>query len=562
MAVTLSSLGVAYRDLGRLMEARRAYAKALLIFRDIGDSREEARTVGNLGVLEAARGREEAALSHFDRAFERFRSLSDPPAMALTLLAKARVLRLRGDLETARSVMERSLAVFEEHRSRQTSLTTRAEVLATRQDLYDFLIDLLMEMDRKAPAAGHAAAALAVNERSLSRSLLDRLAANGQDLRASAPRDAALLQPQTVSAAEIQRELLDRDTLLLEYRLGDERSFLWAVTPDAVRGFVLPGRAGIEEVARTATDRLAHSQSRNKSIFASRQLAKLSRLLLDPAAPLLPGKRLVVVSDVTLQSLPFAALPEPGSQSGDGEPLVAHHEIITLPSISVLGELRREAGSRPTAPKTLWVLADPDFGDRFDPLPHTRTEAAEILKLVPARDHAMLLGRDASREAVLRGDLRDYRFLHFATHGSFSAEDPGGGQLVLAQVDPRGQPVANGFLHLDDIYKLHLRADLVVLSACQSGLGHELRGEGVMGMTRGFFYAGAQRVLVSLWNVNDRVTAQLMQRFYHGILEEGLSPAAALRTAQNDIRGQKRWQAPYYWAGFMLQGEWRGGHAR
>ncbi len=159
-------------------------------------------------------------------------------------------------------------------------------------------------------------------------------------------------------------------------------------------------------------------------------------------------------------------------------------------------------------------------------------------------------------------DLRNYRFLHFATHGSFAATDPGGGQLVLAQIDPRGQPEPNGFLHLADIYELDLRADLVVLSACQSALGREVRGEGMMGMTRGFFYAGAERVLVSLWNVNDQVTVELMRRLYHGMLAEGLSPAAALRAAQDAIRRQKRWRAPYYWAGFTLQGEWRGERPR
>ena len=122
---------------------------------------------------------------------------------------------------------------------------------------------------------------------------------------------------------------------------------------------------------------------------------------------------------------------------------------------------------------------------------------------------------------------------------------------------PRGRPQANGFLHLADIYELDLAADLVVLSACRSALGRDVRGEGMMGMTRGFFYAGAERVLVSLWNVNDRVTAELMRRFYRGMLEEGLSPAAALRAAQDGIRRQDRWRSPYYWAGFSLQGEWK-----
>ena len=178
---------------------------------------------------------------------------------------------------------------------------------------------------------------------------------------------------------------------------------------------------------------------------------------------------------------------------------------------------------------------------------------------MPAAGRVEVQGREASRAAVLSAPLREYRFLHFATHGSFGATEPGGGRLALAQVDPQGRPEPNGFLYLADIYELSLRSDLVVLSACESALGKEVRGEGMMGMTRGFFYAGAERVLVSLWNVSDgQATVELMRHFYRGILTEGLSPAAALQKAQSWVRQQEGWRAPYYWAGFTLQGEWRG----
>jgi CHAT domain-containing protein/tetratricopeptide (TPR) repeat protein len=605
-AVTLDTLGTIYRQLGRLEDSRRAYAEALPIFRRLGDTREQARCLANLGRLEASTGHNADALSHFDHALELYRTLADPLQLAWTLELKAWVLRHRGDLAAARGLMEEALAEVEQHRFRQRSYITRAELFATRQGSYDFLIDLLMEMNQDA-------AALEANERSLARSLLDGLADGGvdlhgggaapelhararkleseidtlvsrqtrlaqdaepaalrrsveeelerrwdeldrvrADLRAGDPRYAALTQPQPWSATEIQRGLLDRDTLLLEYRLGATRSFLWAVTPDSLESFELPGRAEIEQVAGKVCDLLARSRGRKAEISAGPQLAKLSRLLLDPIAPLLPGKRLLVVGDGILQSVPFAALPEPGRD----EPLVARHEIVALPSVSVLGELRREAAGRPQAPKTLWVLADPDFAGVFNPLLHTRQEAAAILNLAPASARVEVLGRKASRAAILGAPLRDYRILHFATHHSFAATDPGGGRLVLAQVDPSGRPEANGFLHLADIYELRLRADLVVLSACQSAQGREVRGEGIMGMTRGFFYAGAERVLVSLWNVNDQVSVELMRRFYHGMLAEGRSPAAALRAAQDEIRRQPRWRSPYYWAGFTLQGEW------
>jgi CHAT domain-containing protein/tetratricopeptide (TPR) repeat protein len=605
-AVTLTTLGVAQRQLGRLEDARRAYGEALSIFQSLGESHEQAKNLGDLGRLEVAAGHDAAAIDDFDRALGLFRALDDPPDLAWALEGKARLLRRRGDLEAARGLMEKALTAVERHRFSQTSYTTRADFFATQQGFYDFLIDLAMEQHR-------AGAALEVSERSLARSLLDGLAATGTDLRhgraapelharereleteidglvsrqtrlaqdavppeqlrpveaklgrrwddldrvrarlrAGDPRYAALTQPRPLSAAEIQRGLLDRDTLLLEYRLGEKRSFLWAVTPDSLKSFELPGRAEIERVTALACDLLARSRSHTVEISAQRPLAELSRLLLGPVAFLLPGKRLLVVGDGILQRLPFAALPEPGGR----EPLVAGHEIVALPSVSVLGEIRREVAGRAPAPKILWALAAPDFGGRFAPLPYSGEEAGKILALAPASGRSEVLGREASRAAVLSGALRDYRFLHFATHGSFA--DSGGGRLVLAQVDSRGRTEPNGFLHLADIYELNLRADLVVLSACQSALGREVRGEGMMGMTRGFFYAGAERVLVSLWNVNDRVTVELMRRFYHGILVEGRSPAAALRAAQDAIRRQERWRAPYYWAGFTLQGEWRG----
>jgi CHAT domain-containing protein/tetratricopeptide (TPR) repeat protein len=625
-AVTLTTLGLADQRLGRREEARRAYAEALPIFLLLGDRREQARTLLGLGWLEATTGHDDAALGDFGRALDLFAQLGDPPELAWTLRAKAEVLRHSGRLDEARQTMEEALDEVERHRFRQQSGTTRAAFFATQQGSYDFLIDLLMEMHQRSPTVGYDAAALEVSERALARSLLDALAASGTELggaapgllarerglestiddlatrqsrlaedpsanerqfrlieeklarrweelfrvraelRAKSPRYAALTQPRPESTKEIQHRLLAPDTLLLEYRLGKERSFLWALTPGSLASFALPGRAELEGKVGRVHRLLAGSYAQTAAISADLELQKLSSVLLGPVADLLPGKRLLVVGDGALQTLPFAALPEPraardGRDGRDGEPLVAHHEIVSLPSVSVLGELRREVAGRRPAPRSLWVLAEPDFAGAFPPLPYSGQEAAAILALAPAGKAALVRGREARREVVLGSPLRDYRVLHFATHNSFVAGDPGapgGGRLVLAQVDGSGRPVADGFLHLADIYQLSLKADLVVLSACQSALGREVKGEGLVGMTRGFFYAGAERVLVSLWNVNDRVTVDLMEHFYRGMLRQGLSPAAALRAAQDAIRRQERWRSPYYWAGFALQGEWRG----
>jgi CHAT domain-containing protein len=152
--------------------------------------------------------------------------------------------------------------------------------------------------------------------------------------------------------------------------------------------------------------------------------------------------------------------------------------------------------------------------------------------------------------------LSQYRFLHFATHGLLNSQQPELSGLVLSLVDEQGQP-QDGFLRAHEVYNLKLTADLVVLSACQTALGKEVKGEGLVGLTRGFMYAGAPRVVASLWRVPDRATAELMKRFYRGMLGEGLPPAAALRKAQIEVWQQGRWAAPYYWGAFVLQGEWR-----
>ncbi|HXG67485.1 MAG TPA: CHAT domain-containing protein, partial [Blastocatellia bacterium] len=259
--------------------------------------------------------------------------------------------------------------------------------------------------------------------------------------------------------------------------------------------------------------------------------------------------------------------------------------------------------ARPPAPKTLAVIADPVF-DRADErlkslaleasdkepvqtigfadarsiehlaekaddkagaptrrlviprLPFTRQEATRLLALTPESSSFGAMDFQASRATVLDPALGQYRYVHFATHGLLDSERPGLSALVLSMVDERGKP-QDGFLRLHDIYNLRLPAELVVLSACQTGLGKEIKGEGLEGVMRGFMYAGAARVVVSLWNVNDEATAELMTRFYEKMLRRGERPAAALRAAQVEMWRQRQWQSPYYWAAFTMQGEWK-----
>jgi CHAT domain-containing protein len=284
------------------------------------------------------------------------------------------------------------------------------------------------------------------------------------------------------------------------------------------------------------------------------------------------------------------------------KPLIVDHEVVSLPSASTLVVLRRELTGRKPAPKTVAALADPVFdpGDeRFKAsvisrgtgraivaqsrtdsallesdltrsardldlgdtrgvlrrLPYTRKEAQMILSLAPADQRLGALDFAANQAAATSDELAKYRYVHFATHGLLNPKHPELSGIVLSLFNEQGAE-QDGFLRASEVFNLNLPAEMVVLSGCQTALGKDVRGEGLVGLTRGFMYAGAARVLVSLWEVNDHATSELMARLYRGMLgKRRLKPAAALREAQSSLWREKRWSAPYYWAGFTLQGE-------
>jgi CHAT domain-containing protein/tetratricopeptide (TPR) repeat protein len=396
-------------------------------------------------------------------------------------------------------------------------------------------------------------------------------------IRAASPGYAALTQPQPLAAADLQA-LLDPDAALLVYALGEERSFLWWVAPGEIASFVLPPRGAIEETARKLhTGWSAADTASSASSAGAGTAADLARMLLGPVAERLarPGGRiLAVVPDGALAYVPFAALPLPdpeGAAGGPPPPVLARYEVVALPSATALAVARRlhpKAGRR-----WLAAFADPVF-DPADPrlpaavrrpaatapvfarLPASRQEAAAIAALAPPGEAAVALDFDASRAAVSGARLAGYRAVHFATHGVIDAEHPALSGLALSTVDRQGHP-QEGFLSLSDLYNLRLDADLVVLSGCRTALGREVRGEGLVGLARGFQYAGAARVVASLWRVEDRATAELMTRFYRALWREGRPAAAALREAQLALRRERRFRDPSFWAAFVLAGDWR-----
>jgi CHAT domain-containing protein len=308
-----------------------------------------------------------------------------------------------------------------------------------------------------------------------------------------------------------------------------------------------------------------------------------------------------------LHYVPFAALPIPSGEptkpalvTRSDLPLVAKYEIVSLASASALAILRKETAGRKPAPRTLAVLADAVFqsddprtseagklahggnGDSetappgraqslpddlvrsaeqtgvisFPRLPFTRHEAETIVAEAGEDQSLKLLDFEAARDTLLNTDLSRYRIIHFATHGLLNSRHPQLSGIVLSLVDEHGR-YKNGFLRTHDIYNMRLRADLVVLSACRTALGREIKGEGLVGLTRGFMHSGVASVVASLWDVKDEATSELMKRFYHNMLRRGLRPPAALRAAQVSLLNETRWQSPHHWAGFTLQGEWR-----
>jgi CHAT domain-containing protein len=189
----------------------------------------------------------------------------------------------------------------------------------------------------------------------------------------------------------------------------------------------------------------------------------------------------------------------------------------------------------------------------------SRKEAEEIMAVTPSGEGFVATDFDAGRTITSTGVLGQYRIVQFATHGVVNTQHPELSGSILSVVDRDGESV-DGFLQLHDIYNLDLsQTQLVVLSACRTALGKEVKGEGLMGLTRGFMYAGSKSVIASLWKVDDRATAELMKHFYHAMFDEGLPPSAALRKAKETMWRQPRWRAPYFWAAFVLQGEYQDG---
>jgi CHAT domain-containing protein len=652
-AMSHEYLGRTFVATGDRAAALGHYEAAVDLYIKVGDQMEAARTGALMARLYQQEGKVEKSRTFYQRALGTFRALTDHVNESATLYALGSLELGQNNLDVAEDYLRQSIEATENIRRVSKSSDLTAAFSATVYERYEKYIECLMRRDEEQPAQGFSVRAFETSELARGRSLAELLRATGTNLapginpqlaeqekslrqslrvkedykvsllskpykkeeldalesqqarleeeykqvvetiRARYPSYAEISRPTVWNLRRIQEQVVgDDQTVLLEYSLGADKSYIWAVTRDSIMSFELPAGSLINSAAQKVYQLLSTAPDEDADRELRLATQELGRLILSPVSAHLNRRRIIVVADGALNYIPFQLLPSPA----DNEPLVARYEIINAPSASILGELRQEAVWRQPAPKVLAAFGDPVFAsnyaqrkdtggeqvasvqttegerwrhvlrdvelnsDSFDPsvirpLLYAKRELNNLRDVAGDGESFVAPDFDATRDQLLQTDLTRYAILHFATHGFLDPKRPENSGLVLSTVDRAGRS-QDGFVGLKDIYELRAPVDLVVLSACRTALGKDVRGEGLIGLTRGFMYAGASTVVASLWKVDDAATAELMKQFYGNMLRDGMPPAAALREAQNSIRQNPRWRSPYYWAAFTLQGEY------
>lgn len=659
--------GMVHAALGHHDQALNSYQQALGLQTTADDSVGRGQTLKNMALSYSALNDEAAALKHLNDALEIWTRVMYRTAEADTRYEIARVQTKRGNFSEARKQIELAFPIIESLRTKIANQHLRTSYFASAQKFYELYIDVLMRQFKVTRDRSLEALALEFSERSRTRSMLDVLielragiisGANPADLkkeaivqreltalsqrqmlnslqppkqkadiqrqlnnllteyraletliRKSSPRYAALTHSKPISIGGIQ-ELLAPDQMLLEYALGDERSYVWAVTKNSIKSYELPARTRIEALAKRVNELLIEPRKNRVPLtgealrLANKEYndaaESLSKMLLGQIESL-DSQRLLIVASGGLQYVHVAALPVPARDVGDTKPksgkvpLLKYHEIETPPSMSVLAELKNEKRNANDSKvvKTLAVIADPVFNaddDRFNTvrslgapsnrgngsstsaaktsdvvtrafkdgrvprLIFSRREAEAILSIVPPGEGDKIVDFDASLKFVTGPRrLSQYRYVHIATHGLIDYNSPELSALLLSLYDDQRQQ-QEGLLQMHEIYNLSIPVEIVVLSACGTGAGNDMKGEGLASLSRAFVYAGARRVVASLWEVGDASTAELMKSFYRKLLIDQERPAAALRAAQLEMWNKNPDDSPYDWAAFFTYG--------
>ncbi len=606
-AKILNNLGFVYADLGEIQKALNYYNQSLVIARAGGDYFDEANTLLNLSILKEKEGNLQESLSDIESALkiiENLRTKIISQDLRISYFATVQdyykfYINLLMKLHKQKPNQGFNIKALEvSDRSRARSLI---ELLAeSKAKIHTGIDPKLLEEEQNIQAQidnfeknsqeiliNHHTPEKEAELKQQEINLIQEYNRIRNKIRITSPRYADLKYHQPLMLSEIQ-QYLDDQTISLQYSLDTEVSYLWLVTKTEVNSYELPKQKDIEKLAENFRNVLTIASQRDLLKLVMNNSNALSNVILKPVAEKLGKKRLLIVPDGALQYIPFSALTVPGKPF---LPLIAEHEIIMSPSVSTIGMIRKYS-NKSIATQQLAIFADPVFsvdderfgkaivsknydsrdrslsretkgleiaslllGIKWGRLPFTRKEANGIITLTSREQSQEYLDFDVNRDAVNNPNLNQYQIIHFATHGFIDTEHPELSAIILSLVDQK-KNYQNGYLRLNDIFNLNLNAKLIVLSACETGLGKEIKGEGIVGLTRGFIYAGAQQVLVSLWSINDKSTAEFMVNFYRKILKDKLTVSAALRAAQLEMWQEGKWKSPYYWATFTIQGDW------
>jgi len=603
----VADLGVSQEALGQLSEALASENSAMAAVRKGGGNPDyEWQIEQRIGHVNRSLGRNEEALTHYQnsvRGIDRLRAsaLNTEPGLASFSGRSRTVYAETADLLHQLNRDGEALEIAERGRARaflellaesrvglldELSVQQRGredKILARITAIQQHLWKENVAQDEQKNFNGELSAAE------------DELAAFHLEMRQSNPHYASIQYPEPANVATIQARLLDDRTALVEFLLGDTRSLVWVITKNNLTTAILPARRDIEEQVTAYRKRLtvrASALTLHQSLAGANRLGwTLYSSLFQPIDGALAGSHtLIIVPDGALNYLPFESVPLPltsvqkNSAESSTSYLVEKFAVVYAPSASSLVTLQATNRATAAPSRTLLAFGDPvvtapsatqtpmaatrsttqavaispidDYAERgfsFTRLPYSRDEVLAISKLFPVNQRQVYLADQAREETVKSRKLDDFRFIHFAAHGFIDESKPSRSGILLSR-GPNSQE--DGVLQVSEIMRLKLNADMVTLSACSTGKGKLINGEGILGLTRAFFYSGARNLTVSLWDVNDSATSALMKAYYAN-LKRGLPKSESLRKAKLAILHGKNstWSQPYFWAPFVLVGE-------
>ena len=652
-------IGKQYFRKQEYQKAELYFQKSLTLLRKgFSNGRQTSRLLNSLGILKFETGAFASSKNYFLESLKINQKVLDRFAQAESLFYLSKLYNIEGNDLASLKFAQDSIETTEMLTSDVVNSKLKSTYFSGIYDHYELYINLLMKINNQSSDQDFALKALQAVEKSRARSMLEnltlseanftkdadvqtikqemelRVSLNAKadkitdllsqnadksetnkldgeinelrneletikaDLKQKSPVYSAIKNPAPFDVGEFQRDVLDENSLLLEFSFGKDESYLWLVGKNEFSSYILPPREEIETKVETLRELIAAREMKPDEAIEDYQkrlsdaesqyqtVAKeLSKQLFGQIGDKFSGKRLIIVPDGKLHYFPVAALPLPNSI--DDTPILLTNETIYEPSAATLALLMRNGQKPSAATKNLLVFSDPIFSnqdarvsgvnsetqnetgaiqtDKFRfaesltslvRLNASKDESDSIIEIVGASESTALSGAAATREKALDASIGDYKIIHFATHGLIKEDRPELSGIVLSQVDGGGQPV-NGVVRLQDIYAMNLSADAVVLSACDTGIGKEVKGEGLMSLNNAFLQTGAKTVVSTLWKVDDYAARELMKNFYSELASGKVSTSEALRRAQIKLRQNPQYQSPFYWAAFTIEGDYQ-----